>query len=315
MEQTSPLRRTPTHTTEPDLDDAASLTAVQSANSSVTSSSRPPHRLMGRTPSSHSLLGTPKNNTDIRKPPQAETIKASANRSSISMPPPITKPSSDRRLSASFSVRSARRSEEVSRSPPASFQSLDGDRILLGASAQTSTIAHDLTVVTTASAPLVPGLPVLSPPAFDPSIPNQMDLVSTVPSQVTSPSAPAPKSDGSIPAGQPMGPPAKPDGSDTALPSRAPRVTQPRSISSNRRLSTAGSSKNESINSENRVPLGRIGVCALDIKARSRPSRQILTRLQGDNEFEVIVFGDKAILDESKLSTSKLLGKIDAKCL
>jgi len=54
------------------------------------------------------------------------------------------------------------------------------------------------------------------------------------------------------------------------------------------------------------MSLGRIGVCALDVKARSRPSRQILTRLQGDGDFEVIVFGDKAILDESKsgLATS-----------
>lgn len=47
-------------------------------------------------------------------------------------------------------------------------------------------------------------------------------------------------------------------------------------------------------------PIGRVGVCALDVKARSKASRNILTRLQGNGELDVVIFGDKVILDEGK---------------
>jgi hypothetical protein len=42
-----------------------------------------------------------------------------------------------------------------------------------------------------------------------------------------------------------------------------------------------------------------IGVCAMDKKTRSKPMTQILDRLRAYGEFEIILFGDKLILDDS----------------
>lgn len=66
-----------------------------------------------------------------------------------------------------------------------------------------------------------------------------------------------------------------------------------------RRLSGSTGTSSVSEAEPTQPRLGKIGVCALDVKARSKPSQNILTRLQSKGDFEVIVFGDKVILDEA----------------
>lgn len=46
------------------------------------------------------------------------------------------------------------------------------------------------------------------------------------------------------------------------------------------------------------LPVIRIGVCAMDKKARSKPMQEIVARLQASGEFEVSPFGDDVILNK-----------------
>ncbi|KAL8826875.1 MAG: hypothetical protein Q9191_003526 [Dirinaria sp. TL-2023a] len=78
-------------------------------------------------------------------------------------------------------------------------------------------------------------------------------------------------------------------------PRRSRSRTQRQPSGSNVASSTASPSNSDRAKI---TPIGRLGVCALDVKARSKPSRNILTRLQANGDFEVVVFGDKVILDE-----------------
>ena len=80
--------------------------------------------------------------------------------------------------------------------------------------------------------------------------------------------------------------------SGAASPSNSERCKSPRDITRGDTKLTLMTAKVELI--------GRVGVCALDVKARSKASRNILTRLQGIGELDVVIFGDKVILDEGK---------------
>jgi inositol-hexakisphosphate/diphosphoinositol-pentakisphosphate 1-kinase len=278
-------------------EDEPPLSPVLSSSSTTSSKTAtpPPPRFADRS-LSHSLLAA-SNPVDLRRKPYAETNKTSIDRASISMPPPLTKPMVDRRLSVTIAARPPRKSEEAPSDSLASSKSFDDRHPFANTpSPPTSTTRTDGTTITTASstAPQPSGLPVLSPPAIPPHIPDQIDLVGSTLSAQLGLLTQVPKSDTAVHKTGLSSTQAvntlRPDSAvyEGALSARTPRNSNPRSLSSQRRLSTPSSQRStDTQEREAKTAIGTIGVCALDVKARSRPSRQILTRLQGDGEFEV----------------------------
>ncbi|EMC93021.1 hypothetical protein BAUCODRAFT_77135 [Baudoinia panamericana UAMH 10762] len=103
----------------------------------------------------------------------------------------------------------------------------------------------------------------------------------TLPSPIAAPSSPTPSSSNRSHAGRTI----------------RGRTLGDRRISSGTPNSASPSADRSLMSNAHKI--GTIGICALDSKARSRPSRNILNRLVGkEAEFDVIIFGDKVILDE-----------------
>lgn len=306
------LKRVPTNASQDsDTNETGSPLTPVFSDPSPGSNTQTNPRLASRANPTHNLLAA-NNGSDVRRGSQIETTTTttSTGRASISMPNSVGKPSIGRRLSVSLSTaRLATKSEDgtSATSPPSSIISVD-DRQQFATSVAVPTTATDTTSITTNSVNHIPGLPVLSPPLPSTILPNESPLVQPQSSKMSTSndgvkSPPLAKTESVAPVGPALFAVPKSEGpsSDSgALPARGPRGTTSRTTSTTRRLSRTTSKENSVEESGPRI--GKVGVCALDVKARSRPSRQILTRLQNNDDFEVIVFGDKVILDEGELN-------------
>lgn len=258
-------------------EDGAELVPVKSTSSTSSNRKALPSRNNTRTPS-HSLLSGSTSSSQKGVQVEAKHTNTTIDRASVSMPPPA-KPQTERRFSTSSRKPSVIDADGQSHQD--SSQSSPEPRKQV--SAVTATIATDKTNVTAASTPNLTTLPSTVSPS---SCSRDHGTDSAQNMQDTSAIASGAASNASRTEGP----------SDDVLP-RGPRPG--RSASRNRRRFSGSTATSTGSEVQSEVPLvGKIGVCALDVKARSKPSRSILTRLQGKGEFEVIVFGDKAILDE-----------------